>query len=76
MADKGQLTNWQYVQLSDAISGHGMESIAQGFMDIDMDVIASIKQSNHFIVQPSNKAMLRRWANQNSNEYQTKVSVV
>ena len=44
-----------------------MESIAQGHMDIDMDAIDSIKESNHFEVGACNKKMLQKWANKNNN---------
>ena len=76
MAANGRLTNRQYVLLSDAISLHDMECIAQGYMNIDMPVIASIKQQNLLQAKACNNEMLQRWAKQNSNEYQTKISVV
>ena len=73
----GKLTNKQYVQLSEAISGTNMESVAQGYMDIDLDVITSIKQENHWRVGASNRALLQAWATkpQNQGRNQTKVNV-
>ena len=71
----GKLTNKQYVQLSEAISGPNMEFVVQGYMDIDLDVIMSIKQQNHWRVRASNRALLQEWVTkpQNQGQDQTKV---
>ena len=76
MAGNGLLTNRQYILLSHAISGPNMESIAQGYMDLDMDIICSIRYQNMGNVAQGNKAMIQKWANQpkNSNPNQTRVS--
>ena len=73
---EGRLTNRQYTQLADAISGPNMETIAQGYLNLDPEHIISIKQNNHYNTAPSNRDMLRRWANrtENSGPDQTKVS--
>ena len=78
MAVHGLLTNKQYVQLSEAISGSNMESIAQGYMDLDSDTIDSIREDNNYKAAASNRAMIRRWANQpkNNNPNQTRVSAI
>ena len=72
----GRLTNHQYMKLAEAISTHNMETIAQGYMDIDSENIAGIKQDNFYKSVPSNRDMLKRWADQpaNSGPNQTKVS--
>ena len=72
----GRLTNNQYVRLSDAISGQSMETIAQGYLNIDSETIASIKQDNFYKAAPSNRDMLERWARrtENNGPDQTKVS--
>ena len=44
----GWLTNNQYVRLAEAISGHNMETIAQGYFNIDSETIPSIKQDNFY----------------------------
>ena len=72
----GRLSNPQYTQLSEAISGLNMEIIAQRYFDIDAEKIVSIKQDNFYKTAPSNRDMLQRWANRNENSgpNQTKVS--
>ena len=70
----GRLTNKQYTQLSEAISLPRMETIAQGYLDMDPENIASIKHENFYQAAQSNRAMVRRWANktENSGPDQTK----
>ena len=74
--DDGKISNKQYTKLADAISSTSMVTIAQGYLDINPENIASIKQENLNQVIPSNVAMLRRWANrpENSGPDQRKVS--
>ena len=74
--DDGRISNSQYIALADKISASNMDSIAQGYLDIDPDVISSIKHENLNKVIPSNSAILRRWANKpgNSGPDQRKVS--
>ena len=71
----GRLTNKQFIKLAEAISVK-METIAQGFLNIDSETIASIKQDNFYKTVPSNKDILEKWANmvENSGPDQTKVS--
>ena len=69
----GQLTNYQYMKLAEAISGHNMETIAQGYLNIDSETISSIKQDNFYKAAPSNRGMLEKWANMNMGRNQTKV---
>ena len=64
----GRLTNRQFLQISEAISGPNMESIAQGYMDLDLDTIASIRHDNQWRVGASNKAILRAWASLPGNQ--------
>ena len=72
----GRLTNKQYTQLSEAISLSSMETIAQGYLDVDPENITSIKHENFYKAAQSNRDMLRRWANktENSGPDQAKVS--
>ena len=70
----GQLTNYQYMKLAEAISGHNMETIVQGYLNIDSETISSIKQDNFYKATPSNRGMLEKWANMNMGRNQTKVS--
>ena len=63
----GRLTNIQYMKLAEAVSGHNMETIAQGYMNIDSENIAAIKQDNFYKSVPSNRDMLKRWADQPAN---------
>ena len=75
MAGDGRLTNIQYIQLSEAISGSNMVSIAQGFLDLDSDTIDSIREDNNYKAAASNRAMIKRWADQPKNQRdQTRVS--
>ena len=71
--DDGKLSNKQYTQLAEAISGPNMETIAQGYLDIDPDFIASIKQQHLNRATQSNMDLLRRWANKNDGPQQRKV---
>ena len=75
--DNGRINNKQYPKLADAISAPSMDSIAQGYLNIDPEIIASIKHENLNKVTPSNIALLRRWANrtENSGPDQRKVSM-
>ena len=72
----GRLTNRQYTQLSEAISLPSMETIAQGYLDVDPENITSIKHENLNKAAQSIRDMVRRWANktENSGPDQTKVS--
>ena len=74
--DDGRISNKQYTQLADAISGPNMQTIAQGYLDIDPDHIESIKVQNLNKVQQTNTDILRRWANKpdNSRPDQRRVS--
>ena len=74
--DDGKISNRQYMKLADAISGPNMESIAQGYLDIDPDVIASIKHENLNKVNQSNVELLRRWAKKNDGPQQRKVRIL
>ena len=52
--DDGRISNSQYMRLAEGISGPSMETIAQGYLDIDADLIVSIKQQNLNRVTQSN----------------------
>ena len=71
--DDGKLNRRQYTQLAEAISGPSMETIAQGYLDIDPELIVSIKQQHLNRATQSNMDILRRWANRNDGPQQCKV---
>ena len=75
MADK-RLTNRQIAQLAEAISLPRMETIAQGYLDIDPENIITIKHENLYKAAQSNRDMVRRWAYGNPGPNQVRVSCI
>ena len=73
MALDGRITNRQYIQLSEAIATTNMDTIAQGYFNLDADVIATIKDTNRGT--QATRALIERWAKQpaNSGPDQTRV---
>ena len=70
--DPDQLTRKQIVRLAPSISADNMESIAEGYMDIDPETIKNIRRdaSNS---EAFNRDVIRYWSYKNP-ENQVKVS--
>ena len=70
--ESGHLTRKQMVRLGAAVSADDMESIAEGYMDIDDATIRNIRRdaSNS---EAFNRDVIRYWANKNSGPNQVKV---
>ena len=64
MEDSGLLINRQIVRLAASISSDNMESIAEGYMDIDTETVKNTRRdaSNS---QAFNRDIIRVWANKN-----------
>ena len=60
-----QLTNRQIVRLAASISIDKMESIAEGYMDIDPETVQNIWRENQGKAEAFNRAIIRYWANKN-----------
>ena len=62
-----RLTNRQIVRLARDISADNMTSIAEGYMDIDNEMVKNIRrdESNS---EASNRAILRYWANKHPDD--------
>ena len=61
-----QLTNRQIVRLAAAISADNMTSIAEGYMDINPEIVKNIRR-NEGDSEAFNRAILRYWMNKNPN---------
>ena len=64
LEDNGRLTNRQIARLAASISSDNMESIAEGYMDIDTETVKNIRRdaSNS---EAFNRDIIRFWANKN-----------
>ena len=71
----GQLTNRQYVQLGRAISSPDMESIALGYLNVDLMIIKSKQFEHRGNSEAFNRDILRRWANRNPGPNQVQVKI-
>ena len=71
----GRLTNQHYVQLARAISSRDMETIAQGYLGIDIETIVSLKDEHRGNAEAFNRDVLNRWARKHPDGNQIKVSV-
>ena len=62
--DRSQLTRRQIVRLASAISADNMESVAEGYLDIDHETIKNIRRdaSNS---EAFNRDIIRYWSNKN-----------
>ena len=72
----GQLTNRQYVQLGRAISSPDMESIALGYLNIDLMIIKSKQFEHRGNCEAFNRDILKRWANKNPGPCQVQVRYI
>ena len=72
----GQLTNRQYVQLGRAISSPDMESIALGYLNIDLMIIKSKQFDHRGNSEAFNRDILKRWANRNPGPDQVQVRYI
>ena len=71
--EQGRLTNAEIVRLAREISCQNMESIALGYLGFDQEVIDSLKIAHRENTEVFNRAILRRWANQNPGNDQVQV---
>ena len=71
--EQGRLTNAHIVPLAREISCPNMESIALGYLGFDQEVIDSLKVAHRDNTEAFNRAILRRWANQNGGNDQVQV---
>ena len=62
--DKSQLTRRQIVRLASAISADNMESVAEGYMDIDHETIKNIRRDASSS-EAFNRDIIRYWSNKN-----------
>ena len=73
---EGQLTPKQIVRLAAAISVNNMAAIAEGYMDINDEIIKNIKYENKDDAQACNREIIKYWRNQNSCGNQILVSPI
>ena len=68
----GHVTRKQIVRLAAAISADNMESIAEGYMDMDNETVKNIRRdaSNS---EAFNRDVIRYWTNKNSGPSQNRV---
>ena len=68
----GHVTRKQIVRLAAAISADNMESIAEGYMDMDNETVKNIRRdaSNS---EAFNRDVIRYWTNKNSGPSQIRV---
>ena len=69
----GRLTNRHYVRLGRAISSPDMESIALGYLNIDDEIIKSLRYEHRGNSEAFNRDILKRWAYRNPGSNQVKV---
>ena len=60
--DEGRLTNQHYVELAREISSRNMETIAQGYLDIDIETIVPLRDEHRGNAEAFNRDVLNRWA--------------
>ena len=65
MEGGGRLTNRQIARLGAAISADNMESIAEGYMNIEPETVKNIWRENQGKAGAFNRAVIRYWANKN-----------
>ena len=59
--DQGNLTGYQYVRLGQVISCSSMESIALGYLDIDIERIKQLKESRREDPQEFVRNVVQEW---------------
>ena len=69
----GRLTNRQYVRLGRAISSPDIESIALGYLNIDDEIIKSLRYEHRGNSEAFNRDILKRWAYRNPGSNQVEV---
>ena len=57
----GRVTQRQIVRLGAAISADNMESIAEGYMDIDPETVKNLRDENRGKAEAFNRAIIRYW---------------
>ena len=72
--DPGELTNRQIARLARTISADSMESIAEGYMDIDDATIRNLQYENKDKAEAFNRSIIKHWKNMNPDD-QVKVSI-
>ena len=71
----GRLENKQYIKLANAISTTNMETIVQGYLDLDTDIIATVKDQNVGKGIQINVELLKKWAQQPDNSGPDQIKV-
>ena len=66
-----QPTNAQIIKLSECISD--MEVVAQGYFDIDREIIKTIKSENYYKSKQTNIDLIKYWMKNCKEENLTKV---
>ena len=74
-SDPGKLTSRQIVGLGREISKRNMKSIAEGYLDIDHEVIKSLVDSHREDTEDFNRELIRRWASKPENSGPDQVKV-
>ena len=73
--DRGNLTGFQYVRLSQVISCSSMESIALGYLNIRMERIKQLKESRREDPQGFVRDVIEEWACRHPDN-QVQVSII
>ena len=74
--EQGNLTGYQYVRLGQVISGSNMESIALGYMNINIERIKQLKGSRREDPQGFVRDVIHEWACRHPvNQVQVKITV-
>ena len=69
----GRLTNRHYVRLGRAISSPDMESIALGYLNINEEIIKSLRYEHRGNSEAFNRDILKKWAYRNPGANQVEV---
>ena len=70
----GNLTNYQYVRLSQSISCSSMESIALGYLNIDEEKIKNLKAARRDDTEGFVRDVIKEWACRNPcNQVQVRI---
>ena len=72
----GHVTWKQIVRLAAAISADNMESIAEGYMDIDEATVKNLQYENKGQAQAFNGEIIRYWVNKHSGPTQIQVTTL
>ena len=72
--NSGQLSPNQIVRLARVITVDNMESIAEGYLEIEEETIKNLQHENKGKAEAFNRSVLRYWKNKNPETNQNLVS--